>query len=99
MADQEDKTAAKKAIALRYDPEQEKSPRVIGKGLGLVAEQILELARQHNIPIHEDKDLVEVLAKLDPGQEIPSETYLIVAEILAFIYRANEAAGKTRSTT
>ncbi len=93
MTDPDHKQPGKKAVALRYDSKKEKSPRVIGKGLGLVAEQILELAREHNIPIHEDKDLVEVLAKLDPGQEIPSETYLIVAEILAFIYRANEAAG------
>ncbi len=93
MIDQDQKKSAKKAVALRYNPEHEKSPRVIGKGLGLVAEQILELAREHNIPIHEDKDLVEVLAKLDPGQEIPSETYLIVAEILAFIYKVNEEAG------
>ncbi len=94
MADHEQTDPARKAVALRYDPEQEKSPRVIGKGLGLVAEQILELAKEHNIPIHEDKDLVEVLAKLDPGEEIPSETYLVVAEILAFIYRANDQAGK-----
>jgi flagellar biosynthesis protein len=94
MTDHAPKNPGKKAVALRYDPEQEKAPRLIGKGLGLVAEQILELAREHKIPIHEDRDLVEVLAKLDPGQEIPSETYLIVAEILAFIYKANEAVGK-----
>jgi flagellar biosynthesis protein len=94
MTDNDRKFPAKKAVALRYNPEKEKAPRVIGKGLGLVAEQILELAREHNIPIHEDRDLVEVLAKLDPGQEIPSETYLIVAEILSFIYKANEAASK-----
>ncbi|MBU0680925.1 MAG: EscU/YscU/HrcU family type III secretion system export apparatus switch protein [Proteobacteria bacterium] len=94
MTDHDQKIPAKKAVALRYNPEKETAPRVIGKGLGLVAEQILELAREHNIPIHEDRDLVEVLAKLDPGQEIPSETYLIVAEILSFIYKTNEAAGK-----
>lgn len=94
MADQDQKIPPKKAVALRYNPEHEKSPRVIAKGLGLVAEQILELAREHNIPIHEDKDLVEILAKLDPGEEIPSETYLVVAEILAFIYKVNEAAAK-----
>ena len=99
MADHDSEPKHKKAVALRYDPDQEQSPRVIGKGLGLVAEQILELAREHNIPIHEDKDLVEVLAKLDPGDEIPSETYVVVAEILAFIYRANEEAGKTKPSS
>ncbi|MDA3785550.1 MAG: hypothetical protein PF568_01435 [Deltaproteobacteria bacterium] len=49
--------------------------------------------------MHEDRDLVEKLAKLEPGQEIPTETYLIVAEILAFIYRTNEEAGQGRPTT
>ncbi|PLX48396.1 MAG: FhlB domain-containing protein [Desulfobulbaceae bacterium] len=92
----DDPQKQKKAVALRYNPEQEKAPRLIGKGLGLVAEQILELARQHNITIHEDRDLVEILAKLDPGEEIPSETYMIVAEILAFVYQTNEEAGKPR---
>ncbi|MEN8258386.1 MAG: EscU/YscU/HrcU family type III secretion system export apparatus switch protein [Thermodesulfobacteriota bacterium] len=96
MTDHDSDKQTKKAVALRYDPEQEQAPRLIGKGLGLVAEQILELAKEHNIPIHEDKDLVEVLAKLDPGEEIPAETYLLVAEILAFIYRANDEAGKPR---
>lgn len=95
MAD-DDPKKQKKAVALRYNPQQEKAPRLIGKGLGLVAEQILELARQHNITIHEDRDLVEILAKLDPGEEIPSETYMIVAEILAFVYQANEKAGPPR---
>ena len=88
-----DHESPKKAVALRYDPEREQAPRVIGKGLGLVAEQIMELAKEHNIPIYEDEDLIEVLAKLDPGEEIPVETYLLVAEILAFIYRANDQAG------
>ncbi len=98
MTDHDSDKKSKKAVALRYDPEREQSPRVIGKGLGLVAEQILELAKEHNIPIHEDKDLVEVLAKLDPGEEIPAETYLLVAEILAFIYRANDEAGRAKTS-
>ncbi len=99
MTDPQQKKPARKAVALRYDPEQEKSPRIIGRGLGLVADQILALAKEHEIPIYEDRDLVEILAKLEPGQEIPTETYLIVAEILAFIYRTNEEAGQGRPTT
>ena len=90
MADK--KTPRKKAVALRYNPEQGEAPRVVSSGQGLIAEQILELARQHNIPIHEDHDLVEILSRLEPGAEIPPHTYLVVAEILAFIYQANEQA-------
>ncbi len=82
---------AKKAVALRYDQSKEDAPRVIGKGQGLLAEKLLELAREHDIPIHEDRDLVEILSRLDLHEEIPPATYVVVAEILAFIYRANES--------
>lgn len=88
----EEKTTRKKAVALRYDPAQSESPKVVAGGQGHIAEQILELARQHNIPIHEDRDLVEILSHLEPGMDIPPETYLMVAEILAFIYQANDKA-------
>lgn len=80
----------KKAVALRYDPEKEDSPRVIGKGLGRIAEKLIELAREHDIHIHEDSDLVEILSRLELNEEIPPSTYLVVSEVLAFIYRTNE---------
>jgi flagellar biosynthesis protein len=79
----------KQAVALRYDRQQEQAPRVVAKGRGDVAERILRLAREHGIPIHEDKDLIEILSRLDVYQEIPPATYVVVAEILAFIYRMN----------
>jgi len=78
-------------VALRYDQTKEGAPKVIGKGQGLLAEKLLELAREYDIPIHEDRDLVEILARLDLNEEIPPATYVVVAEILAFIYRANES--------
>jgi len=80
----------KKAVALRYEAEKDPAPRVVGKGSGLLAERIIALAREHNIPVHEDVDLVEVLSRLDLNAAIPPETYVVVAEILAFIYRAND---------
>jgi flagellar biosynthesis protein len=83
----------KKAVALKYRAGADSAPRVVARGRGLVAEKILELARACNVPIHEDADLAEILALLEPGAEIPPETYLVVAEILAFLYRANESAG------
>jgi flagellar biosynthesis protein len=81
----------KKAIALRYDRERENAPKVIAKGEGLLAEKLRELAKEYNIPIHENADLMEILSKLNLYEEIPPATYLVVAEILAFIYRTNEA--------
>jgi flagellar biosynthesis protein len=84
------KSRQKKAVALRYDKGKDVSPKVIGKGIGLLAEKLLELARTHDIPIHEDADLVEVLSRLDLNEAIPESTYFIVAEILAFVYRTNK---------
>lgn len=83
--------AIKKAVALRYDQEKEGAPRIIGKGAGHLAEKLIELAREHDIPIHEDNDLLEILSRLDLNEEIPPETYVIVAEILAFVYRTNDS--------
>jgi len=80
----------KKAVALRYDAKKDAAPVTVGKGLGLAADRIIALAKEHGIPIHEDADLVEILAKLDINEQIPPATYLVVAEILAFIYRTND---------
>lgn len=86
-----------KAAAVRYRPGVDESPTMIGAGSGKIAEHILDLAREHNIPIHEDADLVEILAHLQPGDKIPPATYTVVAEILSFIYKVNESAGNTPS--
>src|ERR1700758_2367790 len=75
------------AVALRYEPERDRAPKVVAKGQGHVAEKIIELARQHHIPVREDKNLLQILSRLDLNQEIPAEVYKAVAEILAFIYR------------
>jgi flagellar biosynthesis protein len=77
----------KQAVALRYEPKKDRAPKIASKGRGHVAERILELARQHNIPIREDKNLLQILSHLDLHQEVPTEVYKAVAEILAFIYR------------
>jgi flagellar biosynthesis protein len=84
----------KKAVALRYDRDKDQAPVAVGKGIGLTAERIIALAREHGIPIHEDADLVEILAKLELHEQIPPAAYIAVAEILAFIYRANDSYKK-----
>lgn len=82
--------ARKKAVALRYDQATDTAPRVVAKGAGLLAERLIALAKEHNVPIHEDSDLTEVLSRLDLNAAIPPATYVLVAEILAFVYRANQ---------
>jgi flagellar biosynthesis protein len=78
------------AAAIRYDSAKDDAPRLTAKGKGHVAEKIIELARQHNIPIRTDQALVHILSKLDLDQHIPPDLYRAVAEILAFVYTANE---------
>jgi flagellar biosynthesis protein len=82
------------AIALHYDLDKDHAPKVTAKGKGAIADRILELARENNIPIHEDPDLIEVLSKLDLGQEIPADLYKLIAEVLVYVYRSNNKVGK-----
>jgi flagellar biosynthesis protein len=79
------------AVALRYDQCKNSAPTVIAKGEGLIADKIKDIAAANGIPIHSDRDLVELLAQIDINHEIPSELYTAVAEILSWIYKANNA--------
>ena len=81
---------SRQAVALRYNRQEDHAPKVAAKGRGYLAEKILELARAHNIPVREDKNLVQILSRLDLNQEVPPEVYRAVAEILAFIYRLSK---------
>lgn len=79
-----------KAVAIVYDEKNPSAPKVLASGRGLVAENIIEKAREAGIHIHEDPNLVELLAKVPIGDEIPVELYQTVAEVLAFVYQVNE---------
>lgn len=84
-----------RAVALRYRGGQDPAPRVTAAGSGSVAERILEIAREHDLPLRHDPDLVEALAVLDLGSYIPPELYDVIAEVLAWAYRANSAFAST----
>jgi flagellar biosynthesis protein len=84
----------KQAVALTYDQSNDQAPRVSAKGKGYIAEQIIEMAKKHGIEIRRDEDLVQLLSKIELGTPIPVEAYAAVAEMLAYIYKANRAAGK-----
>lgn len=78
------KSPDKSAVALHYD--EKNAPRITAKGRGSVADEIIALARQNNIPLHQDRELTALLSQLELGEEIPQELYIAVAEVLAFAY-------------
>lgn len=78
------------AIALSHDDRTEDAPRVITKGYGELAEKILRLAFENDVKVRKDPDLAQILAAVEVDCEIPVEAFAAVAEILTYIYRANE---------
>jgi len=73
-----------KAVALKYD--EQRAPTVSATGTDALAEEIVAIAEAHGVPLYENPDLVEVLAKLELGEEIPEILYRVIAEIIAFAY-------------
>ncbi|MBK7293327.1 MAG: EscU/YscU/HrcU family type III secretion system export apparatus switch protein [Holophagaceae bacterium] len=89
-----------RAAALRYRPEapfQDAAPRLVAKGQGLLAERILELAKQHGVSITKDPDLLAALEPLDLDRLIPPDLFQAVAVLLAALYRANRQASGASS--
>lgn len=78
------KEPVKSAVALQYDGKQ--APTIVAKGHGELAEDIVALAREHGVLIHEDEALNQLLCQMDLGDHIPKELYLIIAELIAFSY-------------
>lgn len=79
-----------KAVAIVYDEKEGSAPKVVASGKGVVAEKIIATAKEAGIHIKEDPNLVEILAKIPLGNEIPVELYQTVAEVLAFVYQVND---------
>lgn len=85
-----DNLKTKKTAALKYNKNTDQAPKIIAIGSGSIAEKIIKKAREKNIPIKKDKDIVEVLAELNIGDEIPKELYSVIAEILSFFYKLED---------
>ena len=83
------KPELKKAVALRYKEGEDNAPVVVASGEGWLAEKIIEIAREKNVEIFEDKYLVESLRVLNIDEEIPVELYEALASILAFVFRVD----------
>lgn len=80
----------KQAAALSYDQQSHEPPRVSALGKGKIAENIIEKAAEHEVPIIEDPSLVELLSELNINETIPEELYQAVAEVFAFVYRLDQ---------
>jgi flagellar biosynthesis protein len=88
--------STERAVALLYDRTRGGAPRVVASGRGEVAARIIETGRGAGVQILEDPDLMEILAHVPVGAEIPTELYEAVAEVLAFVYRVNGRFGQER---
>jgi len=85
----------KQAIALSYDPAED-APTVVASGKGVLAERIIEKAKEADVPLHRDDSLAETLSKLEIGEMIPAELYEVVAEILVFVDSMDKIKGKMK---
>lgn len=85
-----DKIKRKEAIALSYNPIQSEAPKVVAKGKGKIAENILAKATEHKVPIQEDPSLLELLGQLNIDESIPEELYQAVSEVFAYTYHVDQ---------
>lgn len=86
------------AVAIHYAGEKG-APRVVAKGRGLLAEEIIERAKAAGVFVHESPELVSLLMQVDLDERIPSELYVAVAELLAWLYRLEQEAGEETVAT
>lgn len=86
----------KKAVALGYDIDVDNAPKVVAKGKGEFANNIIKIAQENDVPIKKDEDLVELLSAIDIDKEIPDSMYKAVSEIFAFIYDLTTLERKKR---
>ncbi|MBV8332247.1 MAG: EscU/YscU/HrcU family type III secretion system export apparatus switch protein [Candidatus Eremiobacteraeota bacterium] len=82
------------AAALTYDPIKPEPPQILAVGRGRTAEEIVRIAKENGVPLHEDPGLVEALAMLDVSDYIPRELYAVVAEILSYVFRVDAGVRK-----
>jgi len=90
------RAARERATAIGYEP-GDYAPRVLATGAGIVAQRIVEAAREAGVPVRSDPALVEALAVLDLGQEVPEALWVAVAETLAWAYRLDAAARRAQA--
>jgi len=81
-------------VALRYDIEKDAAPVILAAGRGKMAEDIMDMAEENSIPFYEDKGLADLLLKLEIDTEVPPELFVLVAEVLAFVFKLEQMSDK-----
>lgn len=89
----EKKKKVKQVAALKYSSVNNRAPEIIGLGSGETAEKIIEKAKENDIPIYQNDELVNTLNQFKIGDEIPPELYEVVAEILVFVSNIDRKYG------
>jgi flagellar biosynthesis protein len=79
-----------KAVALKYDEEKNNAPKVLASGKGMVAEKIIQKAKEFNVPLFANKELVESLIDLEIDKEIPPELYQAVVEVFVWLRKQDQ---------
>jgi len=92
---EQDRFSRRLAVALQYQAGADDAPRVTAKGFGFVADAIMDVAKRHGVPLHQDEELGGLLASVEIDDSIPHELFEAVAEVLAFVYRMNMKADTT----
>lgn len=80
-------------MALSYNKEKDDSPKIVAKGKGVIAENIIKKAKESDVTIYEDDKLIKNLMKIDLNDEIPEELYEVVAEVILFVYSLDNKKG------
>ena len=92
--DKDKRAPLQEAVAIRYDRDRENAPRVVAKGKGFVAEQLLMIARRHAVPVYQNQTVTQLLMAVELDREIPPELYQAVANVLAYVYRMDGRAAE-----
>lgn len=92
--------ADKTAVAIRYDRDKEQAPRVVAKGKGFLAAQIIDAAKAYGVPVYQNQSVASLLMAVELDQEIPPDLYQAVANVLAYVYKLdNSMIGRKRNRT
>ena len=86
------KSTNTKAVALKYKAYEDLAPKVIAKGKGELAEKIIEKAREFDVPLFQNEELVNMLLNVEVGEEIPPKMYEAVIEVFVWLYKLEEKA-------
>lgn len=90
MEAEKEKQAPKLAAAIKYDAKNNAAPVLVARGQGSIAEEIIRIAEENDVPLYQDASLAKLLSTLELETEIPPELYSVVAEVLAFVYKLEQ---------